>query len=89
MDVFWLRGYHATKMAGHDSEVDRRIALVLADRALLDGPRRSFGLPLPVFALISSVLFPGDRVTLKLIIGGLLAISGVATTQVRPSTRSI
>ncbi len=46
-----------------------------------------FGLLLPVFALMSSVLFLGDRVTPKLIVGGLLAISGVAITQVRPSTR--
>src|SRR6267143_2121566 len=41
-----------------------------------------FGLLLPVFALISSVLFLGDRMTPKLIVGGLLAISGVAITQV-------
>ncbi|MCC8961193.1 EamA family transporter [Bradyrhizobium sp. Pear76] len=44
-----------------------------------------FGLLIPVFALISSVLFLGDRVTPKLVVGGLLAISGVAITQVRPS----
>jgi O-acetylserine/cysteine efflux transporter len=31
--------------------------------------------------LMSSVLFLGDRVTPKLIVGGLLAISGVAITQ--------
>ncbi|WP_028331538.1 EamA family transporter [Bradyrhizobium sp. USDA 3256] len=43
-----------------------------------------FGLLLPVFALISSVLFLGDSVTPKLVVGGLLAISGVAITQVRP-----
>ena len=48
-----------------------------------------FGLLLPVFALISSVLFLGDRMTPKLIVGGLLAISGVAMTQVRPSARPI
>jgi O-acetylserine/cysteine efflux transporter len=48
-----------------------------------------FGLLLPVFALISSVLFLGDRMTPKLIVGGLLAISGVAITQVRPSARPI
>jgi O-acetylserine/cysteine efflux transporter len=48
-----------------------------------------FGLLLPVFALISSVLFLGDRVTPKLIVGGLLAISGVAITQVRPSARPV
>jgi O-acetylserine/cysteine efflux transporter len=42
-----------------------------------------FGLLLPVFALMSSVLFLGDRITPKLIVGGLLAISGVALTQVR------
>ena len=46
-----------------------------------------FGLLLPVFALISSVLFLGDRMTPKLIVGGLLAISGVAITQVRPTAR--
>jgi O-acetylserine/cysteine efflux transporter len=48
-----------------------------------------FGLLLPVFALISSVLFLGDRTTPKLIVGGLLAISGAAITQVRPSARPI
>jgi O-acetylserine/cysteine efflux transporter len=48
-----------------------------------------FGLLLPVFALISSVLFLGDRVTPKLIVGGLLTISGVAITQVRSSARPI
>src|SRR3984957_14208682 len=47
----------------------------------------AFGLLLPVFALISSVLFLGDRVTPKLVVGGLLAISGVAITQLRPSAR--
>jgi O-acetylserine/cysteine efflux transporter len=46
-----------------------------------------FGLLLPVFALISSVLFLGDRMTPKLIVGGLLAISGVAITQVRSTAR--
>ena len=46
-----------------------------------------FGLLLPVFALISSVLFLGERMTPKLIVGGLLAISGVAITQVRPRAR--
>jgi O-acetylserine/cysteine efflux transporter len=44
-----------------------------------------FGLLLPVFALISSVLFLGERLTPKLIVGGLLAISGVAMTQARPA----
>jgi O-acetylserine/cysteine efflux transporter len=48
-----------------------------------------FGLLLPVFAVISSVLFLGDHMTPKLIVGGLLAISGVAITQVRPSARLI
>jgi O-acetylserine/cysteine efflux transporter len=47
-----------------------------------------FGLLLPVFALISSVLFLGDRMTPTLTIGALLAISGVAITQVRPIARS-
>jgi O-acetylserine/cysteine efflux transporter len=46
-----------------------------------------FALLLPVFALISSVLFLGDRVTPTLAIGALLAISGVAMTQVRPIAR--
>jgi O-acetylserine/cysteine efflux transporter len=48
-----------------------------------------FGLLLPVFAVISSVLFLGDRMTPKLIVGGLLAISGVAITQVRSTARPI
>jgi O-acetylserine/cysteine efflux transporter len=46
-----------------------------------------FALLLPVFALISSVLFLGDRITPTLAIGALLAISGVAITQVRPIAR--
>jgi O-acetylserine/cysteine efflux transporter len=46
-----------------------------------------FGLLLPLFALTSSVLFLGERMTPKLIVGGLLAISGVAMTQFRPSAR--
>src|SRR4029079_17764665 len=48
-----------------------------------------FGQLLPVFAVISSVLFLGDRMTPKLIVGGLLAISGVAITQVRSTARPI
>src|SRR4051812_10924314 len=48
-----------------------------------------FGLLLPVFAVISSVLFLGDRMTPMLIVGGLLAISGVAITQVRPTARPV
>jgi O-acetylserine/cysteine efflux transporter len=48
-----------------------------------------FGLLLPVFALMSSVVFLGDRVTPKLIVGGLLAISGVVMTQVGPRARPI
>ncbi|MEA3134847.1 MAG: O-acetylserine/cysteine efflux transporter [Gammaproteobacteria bacterium] len=48
-----------------------------------------FGLLLPVFALISSVLFLGDRMPPKLIVGGVLAISGVAITQVRSPARPI
>src|SRR6202047_3940865 len=48
-----------------------------------------FGLLLPVFALISSVLFLGDCMTSKLIVGGLLAVSGVAITQVRSTARPI
>jgi O-acetylserine/cysteine efflux transporter len=35
------------------------------------------------------VLFLGDRMTPKLIVGGLLAITGVAITQVRPGVRAI
>ncbi|MGE0563025.1 MAG: DMT family transporter [Pseudolabrys sp.] len=46
-----------------------------------------FGLLLPVFAVMSSVLFLGEPVTQKLIVGGLLAISGVAITQARPGAR--
>ena len=46
-----------------------------------------FALLLPVFALISSVLFLSDRMTPTLAIGALLAISGVANTQVRPIAR--
>ncbi len=48
-----------------------------------------FALLVPVFALISSVLFLGDRMTPKLIIGGLLVIAGVAITQVRATARPI
>ena len=51
--------------------------------------RAPFGLLLPVFALISSVLFLGNRMTPKLIVGGLLAISGVAITQARPGARPV
>lgn len=47
-----------------------------------------FGLLLPVFALTSSVLFLGEQVTPKLVIGGLLAIAGVAITQFKPRTAS-
>jgi O-acetylserine/cysteine efflux transporter len=46
-----------------------------------------FGLLLPVFALISSVLFLGDRMTPKVIVGGLIAISGIALTQVSSTAR--
>ena len=45
-----------------------------------------FGLLLPVFAVTSSVLFLGDRMTPTLIVGGLLAISGVAITQAKSIT---
>jgi O-acetylserine/cysteine efflux transporter len=48
-----------------------------------------FGLLIPVFALASSVLFLGDRMTPELIAGGLLAIAGVAVTQIRPSARPV
>ena len=46
-----------------------------------------FGLLLPVFALISSVVFLGDRVTPKLMGGALLTIAGVAITQMRRRAR--
>lgn len=46
-----------------------------------------FALLLPVFALISSVLFLSNRMTPTLAIGALLAISGVAITRVRPIAR--
>jgi O-acetylserine/cysteine efflux transporter len=46
-----------------------------------------YGLLLPVFALMSSVMFLGDQMTPMLIFGGLLTISGVAMTQVRSSAR--
>ena len=46
-----------------------------------------FGLLLPVFALISSALFLGEPMTPKLIVGALLAISGVALTQFRRNAR--
>jgi O-acetylserine/cysteine efflux transporter len=48
-----------------------------------------FGLLLPVFALMFSVLFLGDRVTPTLLAGGLLAVSGVAVTQLRPAAGRI
>lgn len=48
-----------------------------------------FGLLLPVFAVMSSVLFLGDQMTPKLIVGGLLAISGVALTQMKSRARPI
>ncbi|WNV10492.1 DMT family transporter [Tardiphaga sp. 709] len=47
-----------------------------------------FGLLLPVFALISSALFLDEHITPTLIVGTLLAISGVAITQVRSSALS-
>ena len=47
-----------------------------------------FGLLLPVFAVIASVLFLGERMTPVMIAGGLLAICGVAITQIRPSAKS-
>jgi O-acetylserine/cysteine efflux transporter len=34
-------------------------------------------------------LFLGDHMTTKLIVGGLIAILGVAITQIRPSVRRI
>lgn len=38
---------------------------------------------------MSSVLFLGERMTPRLIVGGLLAMSGVAMTQIRPSARPV
>ncbi len=46
-----------------------------------------FGLLMPVFAAISSVLFLGERLTPMLVIGGLIALVGVAVTQHRPVAR--
>lgn len=46
-----------------------------------------FGLLLPVFAVTSSVLFLGDPVTSSLIVGGVLAITGVGITQLRRTVR--
>ena len=48
-----------------------------------------FGLLLPVFAVMSSVLFLGELMTPQLIAGGLLAISGVAIAQVKPGARHV
>jgi O-acetylserine/cysteine efflux transporter len=48
-----------------------------------------FGLLLPVFALMSSALVLGEPMTPKLIAGALLAMSGVAVTQFRPSARPV
>ncbi len=48
-----------------------------------------FGLLLPVFALISSVLFLGDRLTSQLLLGALLTICGVAITQVKASAQRV
>jgi O-acetylserine/cysteine efflux transporter len=47
-----------------------------------------FGLLIPVFALMSSVMFLGDHITPKLAAGALLAISGVALTQIRPRAQA-
>jgi O-acetylserine/cysteine efflux transporter len=46
-----------------------------------------FGLLFPVFAVTSSVLFLGEQPTPTLILGALLAIAGVAMTQVGPMAR--
>jgi O-acetylserine/cysteine efflux transporter len=67
--------------------VNEIFGAVLADRRCFMGRVAPFGLLLPVFALISSVLFLGDRMTPKLIAGGLLTIAGVAMTQVRSGAR--
>jgi O-acetylserine/cysteine efflux transporter len=48
-----------------------------------------FGLLLPLFAVMSSVLFLAEPVTPKLIVGGLLAIAGVAVTQLGPSATGV
>jgi O-acetylserine/cysteine efflux transporter len=47
-----------------------------------------FGLLMPVFATMSSVLFLGERLTPMLVIGGLVALVGVAVTQHRPEAQS-
>ncbi len=47
-----------------------------------------FGLLMPVFATMSSVLFLGDRLTPMLVVGGLTALVGVAVTQRRPVAQS-
>jgi O-acetylserine/cysteine efflux transporter len=46
-----------------------------------------FGLLLPVAAVISSVLFLGDPMTPEIVVGGLLAICGVALTQAGQQVR--
>ncbi len=46
-----------------------------------------FGLLMPVFATISSVVFLGDRLTPTIVAGGLIALAGVAVTQHRPVAR--
>jgi O-acetylserine/cysteine efflux transporter len=69
--------------------VNEIFGAVLADRRCSMDRVALFGLLLPVFALISSVLFPGGRLTPKLIVGGLLAISGVTISQVRSPARPI
>jgi len=46
-----------------------------------------FGLLMPVFATMSSVLFLGDHLTPMLVIGGMIALVGVAVTQARPPAR--
>ncbi len=42
-----------------------------------------FGLLMPVFATLSSAIFLGERLTLRLVGGGIVALAGVALTQFR------
>jgi O-acetylserine/cysteine efflux transporter len=46
-----------------------------------------FALLLPVFAMAAGVLFLGERLTPTLIVGGLLALAGVAFFQGRLSAQ--
>jgi hypothetical protein len=58
--------------------VNEIFGAVLADRPLFHGPRRTIRPAASGVRLDFERLFLGDRMTPKLIVGGLLAISGVA-----------